>query len=239
MNASTGDSLLQELNMSSTQFQQMQTVFVVTYSIFDIPSNIILKKVKPAWWFTFLLFCWSVLTIGFGGVKNFGGAVAVRALIGVFEAGLYPGIMYYFTLWYRIEEYTIRNAFVLDSGALAGAFGGLIAYGISYMNGVSGMSGWEWLFILEGSVSVLAAVLLFFLLPNRPAEAKFLSESERAVAVQRIKDQEIPEADQPAPRWQRAFSLRYIGHYLCYFCAASTLSTLSTFLPTIVMGLGE
>lgn len=239
MNGGTGNSMLQELHMSSTQFQQMQTVFIVTYSIFDIPSNIVLKRVKPSWLFAFLLFCWSVLTIGFGGVKNFGEACAVRALIGVFEAGLYPGIMYYFTFWYRIEEYTLRNAFVLDSGALAGAFGGLIAYGVSFMNGISGLSGWNWLFILEGCISVVAAVLLLFCLPNRPEEAKFLSEAERAVAIKRVKDQEIAEVDQPATRWQRAVSWRYLAHYLCYFCAASTLSTLSTFLPTIVSGLGE
>ena len=112
----------------------------------------------------------------------------------------------------------MRVAFILASATLAGAFGGAIAYGVGHINGVRGLSGWRWLFILEGIPSVLSSLFVWFLLPDYPETATWLSESEKELAT--LTD------------W------RLCGHYAIYFAVSLPFSSLSLFTPSIVAGLG-
>ena len=96
------------------------------------------------------------------------------------------GLVYYMTFWYRTEERSIRVAIILASATLAGAFGGAIAYGVGHMNGDGGLSAWRWLFIIEGIPSCLSALLVFFLLPDYPETAHWLSQDEKEFAIQRL-----------------------------------------------------
>jgi MFS family permease len=133
-------------------------VFLIAYALFEVPSNYFLKKLSPSKWIAFLMFSWGAITIGLGGVQSFASVTVVRFLLGVFEAGLFPGLVYYLTFWYCTEERSIRVAFILASATLAGAFGGALAFAIGHMNGTAGMSAWRWLFILEGLPSLLSSV---------------------------------------------------------------------------------
>ena len=135
------------------------------------------------------MFCWGACTIGLGGTQSYASVTVVRFLLGVFEAGLFPGLVYYLTFWYRTEERSLRVAIILASATLAGAFGGAIAYGVGHMNKVHGLSAWRWLFILEGIPSCLSSVVIFFLLPDWPETAKWLSSEERAFATHRMLNQ--------------------------------------------------
>jgi MFS family permease len=101
-------------------------------------------------------------------------------------AGLFPGLVYYLTFWYRADERSIRVAIILASATLAGAFGGALAFGIGHMDGAAGLSAWRWLFIIEGIPSCLSSILVFFFLPDYPETAKWLSTEERALAVARL-----------------------------------------------------
>lgn len=105
------------------------------------------------------------------------------------RAGLFPGLVYYLTFWYRTEERSVRVAAILASATLAGAFGGAIAYGVGQMNQVGGMSGWRWLFILEGIPSVISSVFVWFLLPDYPETASWLTSDEKEMARRRLVDQ--------------------------------------------------
>jgi len=105
----------------------------------------------------------------------------------VIEKGLFPGLVYYLTFWYRTSERSIRVAFILASATLAGAFGGAIAFGVGHMNQVAGLSAWRWLFILEGIPSCLSSVLVFFFLPDYPETVTWLNEEEKALAEKRLK----------------------------------------------------
>jgi MFS family permease len=100
--------------------------------------------------------------------------------------GLFPGLVYYLTFWYRTDERSIRVAFILASATLAGAFGGAIAYGVGHMNGTHGLSAWRWLFILEGIPSCLSSLLVFFFLPDYPESANWLTVGEKALATTRL-----------------------------------------------------
>lgn len=106
-----------------------------------------------------LLAGWGFLTIGFTGVKTYGQIVGLRFLIGVFEAGFYPGIIYFITMWYPVEERALRIALVGSSASAAGAFNGAIAFGVGHLNGSSGLEGFRWLFVSVRRLSHLHALL--------------------------------------------------------------------------------
>lgn len=109
-----------------TRYTIALMVFLVAYGIFEVPSNILLKKFSPSKWIAFLMLCWAAITMGLGGVHNYAEVAVLRFLLGVFEAGLFPGLVYYLTFWYRTEERSIRVAIILASATLAGAFGGAV-----------------------------------------------------------------------------------------------------------------
>ncbi|KAI0534931.1 putative MFS transporter [Xylaria digitata] len=241
LNASTGDDLMTEANISNWEFTIALFVFLVAYGLFEVPSNILLKKLRPSRWIAFLMFSWGALTIGLGGIHNYASLTVVRFLLGVFEAGLFPGLVYYFTFWYKADERSIRVAFILASATLAGAFGGAIAYGIGHINGAGGLSAWRWLFIIEGIPSLISAFFVFFFLPDFPESAKWLTIQERDLAVHRLR-LEGSKGTHKAMTWNDAKETltdwRLWGHYVIYFGISVPFSSLSLFTPSITAGLG-
>ncbi|KAK7728519.1 hypothetical protein SLS57_002407 [Botryosphaeria dothidea] len=106
LNANEGNDLLTETDMTNYQYTIALMVFLISYTIFEVPSNYLLKKVKPSRWIAFLMFSWGAITIGLGGAHNFATVTAVRFLLGIFEAGLFPGLIYYFIfIWFALPDY--------------------------------------------------------------------------------------------------------------------------------------
>ncbi|KAI1336262.1 MFS general substrate transporter [Xylariaceae sp. FL0016] len=241
LNSSTGDDMQTETGTTTYQFNIALMIFLIGYFLFEVPSNILLKKLRPSRWLAFLMFSWGVITIGLGGTHTFSQITGVRFLLGAFEAGLFPGLVYYLTFWYKTDERSIRVAFILSSATLAGAFGGAIAYGVGHMNGTQGLSAWRWLFILEGIPSCLSALFVWFILPDYPERASWLSESERDLACRRLLV-EGAQGSAPSVTWQDAKETltdwRLYGHYAIYFAVSLPFSSLSLFTPSIVAGLG-
>ena len=132
-------------------------------------------------------------------------------------SGMYPGLVFYLTFWYRPEERSLRIAIFLSCASLAGAFGGSIAYGVGNMNGTAGLVGWRWLFILEGIPSCLFAFVVLFLLPDYPESATWLNAEEKALAVERMRSVGSKGKDK-AMTWVEAKSTltdwRLYAHYL-------------------------
>lgn len=130
--------------------------------------------------------------------------------------GLFPGLVYYLTFWYRVDERSIRVAAILASATLAGAFGGAIAFGVGHMNQVSGISAWRWLFIIEGAPSVASSLLVWFFLPDYPETVSWLSTEEKDFAALRLSDQGSHGSGKPLT-WEEAkstlFEWRLWAHY--------------------------
>ncbi|CAK4032522.1 MFS general substrate transporter [Lecanosticta acicola] len=227
--------------MTNYQYTLALMVFLIAYALFEVPSNYMLKRLKPSTWIAFLMLSWGAITMGLGGTHSFGAVTTVRFLLGVFEAGLFPGLVYYLTFWYRTEERSIRVALILASATLAGAFGGAIAYGVGHMNRTSGLEAWRWLFILEGIPSLLSAFFVYFFLPDYPETANWLSEQEKALAVDRLRT-EGSHGHSGHMTWQDAKETltdwRLYAHYAVYFGISTPFSSLSLFTPTITAGLG-
>ncbi|RGP67116.1 hypothetical protein FSPOR_6172 [Fusarium sporotrichioides] len=241
LNHTTGHDLLSETNMSNYDFTIALMIFLIAYALFEVPSNYFLKKMKPSRWIAFLMFSWGTITICLGAAHSFAVVTVLRFLLGVFEAGLFPGLVYYLTFWYKPEERSVRVATILASATLAGAFGGAIAYGVGHMNQVHGLSGWRWLFILEGIPSVLSSFLVWFCLPDFPESASWLSAEEKDIAAYRLAEQGS-HGDSKSMTWEDAKSTilewRLWCHYLIYFGISAPFSSLSLFTPSITAGLG-
>ncbi|KAK9774887.1 putative Major facilitator superfamily (MFS) profile domain-containing protein [Seiridium cardinale] len=241
LNSTTKNDMQTELQMTPVQFNIALMIFLIGYFAFEIPSNIMLKKMRPSRWIAFLMLSWGAITIGLGGTHNFSQVTGVRFLLGAFEAGLFPGLVYYLTFWYKSNERSVRVAFILASATLAGAFGGAIAYGIGHINQASGFSGWRWLFIIEGVPSCLSAFAVWFILPDFPESAGWLSQQEKDLALSRLHI-EGSKGDSHSLTWAGAKATltdwRLYGHYLIYFAVSLPFSSLSLFTPTITAGLG-
>lgn len=139
-----------DLGMVGNQYQIAVAVLFVPYVLIEVPSNLLLKKFRPSRWLSFIMIGWGIVSTLTGIVQSYAGLVATRVLLGLLEGGLLPGLTVYLTLFYTKKEIALRIAYLFVSSALAGACGGLLAYGIGYMDGVAGLSGWRWIFILEG-----------------------------------------------------------------------------------------
>ncbi|KAF2096428.1 MFS general substrate transporter [Rhizodiscina lignyota] len=241
LNQSTGDDLLSDTHMTAYQYTIALMVFLIAYALFEVPSNYLLKRLRPSRWIAFLMFSWGVITIGLGGTQSYASVTVVRFLLGVFEAGLFPGLVYYLCFWYRADERSIRVAAILASATLAGAFGGAIAYGVGHMNQTQGLSAWRWLFILEGIPSTVSSFLVFFFLPDYPETAGWLSAEEKVLATRRLA-YEGSHGSGKSLTWAEAkgtiLEWRLWIHYFIYFGISTPFSSLSLFTPTITAGLG-
>ncbi|KAF2089529.1 putative MFS transporter [Saccharata proteae CBS 121410] len=239
LNADTHNDLLSETGMSSYDYTIALMVFLIAYALFEVPSNYFLKRFSPAAWISFLMFSWGAISMGMAGVHSFASFTATRFFLGVFEAGLLPGVIYHLTFWYLPHERSVRIAFVVASATLAGAFGGAIAFGVGHMNGMHHLSGFRWLFILEGLPTCLTAILIYLLLPSYPSTSSFLSAPEKALAALRS---ETVATSSAKITWKDFCSVckewRLYVHYAMYFGISCPFSSLAFFSPTITAGLG-
>ncbi|KAH6874389.1 major facilitator superfamily domain-containing protein [Thelonectria olida] len=164
------EGMVDDLGMTGVQYNTVLSIFFIPYVLFEIPSNIVLKKFKrPSMYLGILTTCWGIIMTCTGFVKSFGGLMTTRVLLGIFEAGFFPGAIYLCSYWYMPKDLSVRISYFYCASALSGAFSGLLAAGIAEMDGVGGYEGWRWIFILEGLATVVLGVACFFLLIDTPA----------------------------------------------------------------------
>ncbi|KFY08685.1 hypothetical protein V492_06007 [Pseudogymnoascus sp. VKM F-4246] len=235
------EGLAKDMNFTDTQYLSTLTIYFIGYVIFEIPANIVLKRTTPQFWLPTTMIAWGIVATLLGVCQNFNGFLVARFFLGATESGLFPGVVFYLSMWYKRSETTYRVALFFSAASLAGAFGGILAYGIGHMRGVAGLNGWNWIFILEGILTVVVAVFAYGFIHNYPKTAKFLTEPEREFVQARLKADNDATNHEPFS-WPSV--LRAVKDPKCwlYGLAFHTLSlplyTLSLFLPTIIKALG-
>ncbi|CEL10180.1 hypothetical protein ASPCAL13305 [Aspergillus calidoustus] len=163
------EGMLPDLNMTGTDYNVALAIFFVPYVLCEVPSNILLAKFKrPSVYLAILTVLWGIIVTLTGVVQSFGALCAVRVLLGIFESGFFPGAVWLITQWYMPEETQSRIGLFYTASALAGAFSGLLAFGLAKMDGVAGYAGWRWIFIIEGAATVLLAAVCYFCLADSP-----------------------------------------------------------------------
>ncbi|KAH7096100.1 putative MFS nicotinic acid transporter Tna1 [Auriculariales sp. MPI-PUGE-AT-0066] len=236
-------SLEKDLNLSNHQYQIALTVFFASYVFFEIPFNVLLRRYKPHRVITISVITWSIVMICMGLVHDFGGLVATRVMLGLAESMLFPGLNMLLTHWYTRNESNIVVSIFFAGATLAGAWGGLLAYGIRHMAGVGGKPGWAWIFILEGLLTLLCAIPGWWIIPDFPENSKFLTDKERKQWIARLqRSQGLTSIPVPFTWDQiiRAFKdWRAYVYALTYIGIAQPFYSLALFTPTIILGLGQ
>ncbi len=179
-----------ELDITSQQFGFLVGIFFVGYSVLEIPSNLILHKVGARIWIARILMVWGIVAALTGLVHTVHQLYVARFVLGLAEAGYYPGILLYLTYWFRQREQAQAIALFMTAIPITNILGapisGLILDHVHWF----GLSSWRWLLILEGLPAVIFGLLTYFLLPSRPAEAKFLTQSEKDWIVTQLRIEE-------------------------------------------------
>ncbi|KAL7418642.1 High-affinity nicotinic acid transporter [Cryptotrichosporon argae] len=230
-----------DLGLVGNQFGAATSVVYATYVIFEPVYAVLLKIISPRILLTITTLCWSSLTIGGAFIKNYDQLIAVRVLLGATEAGMIPCALLYLTMTYNREEVMLRDSLIFLGSALSGAFGGLLAYGLSQVH-AAGMHGWQWLYLVEGLISFCLAPVIAFWLPNSVKEAKFLTQEERELFARRQALQKHVYNDEEKFTWAAVRSAfaepRVYIHAVAHYGIDCTLYSLTTFMPKIVAGLG-
>lgn len=186
-----------DLRLTDVEYQTCISILLVGYVAMQIPSNLILNSVsRPGWYLCGCCAAWGVVSAATAAVHNAGGAIACRFILGCIEASLFPGSIFFLSRWYTRKEMQVRVT-ILNGGNLAAqAFGGLIAAGIlADMDGDAGIAAWRWLFIVEGAITIAFAIVAALILPDYPAETRWLSPEERHIAQARLAIDHGFEAD--------------------------------------------
>ena len=212
-------------------------IFFIGYFVLEVPSNVLLHRLGARKWIARIMISWGILSAAMVYVTSPLSFYVIRFLLGAAEAGFFPGIILYLTYWYPAERRGRATSLFMAAVACAGIFGGpLSGWILKGMNGVHGLAGWQWLFVLEGAPSVLLGILVLFGLQDRVQEAKWLSAEERALIARDIAAEETTRA--PGSAWAVFANPRVWLLALVYFCFVSGLYGVSFWLPTIIKALG-
>ncbi|WVF68722.1 hypothetical protein IAT40_003494 [Kwoniella sp. CBS 6097] len=241
-NAKVG-GMEKDLKLTSSDYSLVLSIFFVGYLLNEVPCNMILARSKPSIFLPTVMFLWGGMSLGAVGINSLGGMVAFRMVLGLVEAGFFPGVMLLLSCWYKPAELSKRIALFYTASLVSGAFGGLLAGGIiEGLEGTAGVRGWKWLFIIEGLITVAISVAAFFVLPNYPTTTKWLSQAEQDLAVARIAAGRDESDDEIHMSHMQAFMAAlkdpktYV--FMLIYNVLNSVGTISYFFPTLMKGLG-
>ncbi|KAI0850320.1 MFS general substrate transporter [Daldinia vernicosa] len=231
----------EELNLVGERYSIVTLVFFVTYILFQPPSTVLIRKLGPRIFLSTITLAWGAVMIGFGFSPSFEVLLALRLVLGAFEAGYFPGCVYLLSTWYTRYEMGRRYSVFYLLGCVASACSGILAFGLMQLDGTAGLSGWRWIFIIEGVITCLLASLGYWLLVDFPDSKRkswrFLSDRERSWIVRRV---DADRGDAEAPKFKLSLflkgglDLRVWGYGLIAFCTNTLTYSLAYFLPLIL-----
>ena len=210
-------------------------LFFIGYFLFEVPSNLILQRVGARVWIARIMIVWGLVSIGFMFLKGEMMFYIMRFLLGAAEAGFFPGVILYLTYWFPARERARMVAMFATGGVLAGVIGSPVSGALLHMNGVAGLAGWQWLFLVEGLPAVLLGLVVLVILPNRPQESPWLSSDQKRWIQDRL-DAEPATHDQTHHLADVFSSGRVWLLCLIYFCLNVGGYGYELWLPTIIKG---
>ncbi|KAK0480134.1 major facilitator superfamily domain-containing protein [Armillaria novae-zelandiae] len=230
-----------DLHLVSNQYGAAVSVVYATYVIFEPVYAVLLKLLTPKIVLSVSTLIFGALTIATPFSGSYGPLIGIRVLLGWSEAGVFPCIATYLTMTYRREELGRRLSYIFLCSALSGGFGGLLAYGLTHIS-TDTLSGWQWLYIVEGLFTVILAPVAYFWIPNRIDQAWFLNRDEKdmcAVRYERNMTHYDPDEKFDIQVVLLAFKdWRTWASGVIQFGADITLYAISTFMPVLINGMG-
>ncbi|BFZ64862.1 hypothetical protein YB2330_006015 [Saitoella coloradoensis] len=237
--------LERDTGLVGKEYNTVISILYAGYILCQVPSNLFLSKSKPSVFLPACMIVWAIVSGATAATHNYAGLVVVRFFLGIVEAPFFPGALYLLSSWYTPRELGQRTALLYSGSLLSGAFGGLISAGIlKGMQGAGGLDAWRWLFIIEGLMTIVVAVVAIFILPDFPATTKWLTEEERIIAQYRLIEASgatpgVPTEDVGLWKGFRMGLKDYKIYVLMLIQTAITTSACFTnYFPTMVKTLG-
>ncbi|SMY26146.1 unnamed protein product [Zymoseptoria tritici ST99CH_1A5] len=242
INIEDGTGIKKQLgNLTSEQWAWAISIFFYPYMAAEPASTMLLKHFSPSVWMSRIMITWGIISMCQAATQNYAGILATRFLLGLAEAGFYPGVLYHLAFWYPADITALRIAFFYACGQFSGTISGLLAFAISYMNGVGGLAGWRWVFIFEGIPPILCGIYTYFMLPNYPETFKALTEAEREAILDALPK---TQPSSKAKTWNTAEFIAIfkdpamLSFTLIWICHAIGGWGISQVLPTVIYDLG-
>lgn len=231
--------MLDSLHFSEAVYGLGAGIFFLGYFLFEVPSNALLQKIGAKKTIMRITICWGVICMLQTYVTTPTQFYILRFLLGAFEAGFYPGVILYLTYWYPSQRRARAFGTFMSASAIAGVLGGPLAGWImTTMGGVQGMHGWQWLFILEGIPSVVAGVVTWFYMTDKPEDAHWLTEGEKRIVLDALRRDSAAMGER-GHSWREPFTNPKVWLLIAiFFCLLCANSTLTFWIPTIIKDVG-
>ncbi|WP_250516783.1 MFS transporter [Caballeronia sp. INDeC2] len=236
------------LGFSASMFGFGAGIFFIAYFFFEVPSNLLLERFGARRWIARIMFTWGILAAAMAYIPHIAQATGLsnayvfyglRILLGIAEAGFFPGIIFLLTLWFPAKYRGRVVGYFMAAIPLSTVIGGPISGALLQMDGIGGMQGWQWLYLIEAFPALLLAFVVFFYLTDKPADAHWLAKEERDWLVERQAQERAHRESVHAFSVKEAiFNPRVLAIALIYFGANATNYGLSFFLPQIVKAFG-
>lgn len=226
-----------DIGISAAAFGVGAGLFFLFYAVLEVPSNLIMYKLGAKFWITRIMVTWGVICMLTAFIWNDWSFYAVRVLLGAAEAGLYPGIIYYISVWFPQKLRARAIGIFLLGVSIANIIGAPLGGLLLKMNGFAGLHGWQWMFILEGLPAVLLAAVVWTKLPDRPDHAKWLDDSEKALLIRALKAEDVGSKTEHNDLRSLGPVVRDLIMWIvviAYFTHQIAVYSLSYFLPTMI-----
>ncbi|KAF8806564.1 MFS general substrate transporter, partial [Phlegmacium glaucopus] len=223
------------------RYSILSCIFFVPYIILQLPSNLFLRKLGVTHWLSFLVVSWGAVQLAMGFVPTWGYLALCRVLLGAFEAGFFPAMVYIITTWYTRHEVQTRLAVFYIIGVFVGGFSAIFAYVLTLLGGQYGIAGWAWIFIIEGAITISFGFIAWFLLPNFPDQNVFLTREETRLVLQRVerdRGDSVPDVLSKEKLFNHLLDWKVWTFGLMYMCATMPSYGVSYFITLILRGMG-
>jgi sugar phosphate permease len=225
-----------DFGISASAYAFGAGLFFVGYAVFEVPSNILLHKVGARWWLARIMVSWGIVSTAFMFVQGPTSFYILRFLLGVTEAGFFPGVILYLTYWVPARHLSQARGYFYMGIALAGILGNPLSGGLLELNGLFGLRGIQWMFMVEGLLAVVVGVWSYFYLTDKPKDATWMSADQRQALMETIEAEDTAKAEGEGPQ----HVLGALGNWrvwyfsLIYFCIQIAVYGFTFFLPTQV-----
>jgi ACS family tartrate transporter-like MFS transporter len=224
-----------DLGLSDAAYGLGAGIFFLGYFFFEVPSNLILQRVGARLWMARIMVTWGLISSGMMFVKSPTSFCVLRFLLGVAEAGFFPGMIFYLTNWFPAAERARAISRFMTAIPLAGVLGSPLSGQLLKLNGLAGLKGWQWLFLAEGLPSVVLAIVTLFYLTDRPADAHWLSPEERERLMERLqREQALQDQHHGFTLWQAFAHPVILLFCLLYFTNAFCGYSLTFWTPLVL-----
>ncbi|GAA1667641.1 MFS transporter [Fodinicola feengrottensis] len=223
------------LGLTAAEYGLGAGLFFIGYFLFEIPSNLILHRVGARLWIARIMVSWGVVAVVMAAIQGPVSLYVVRIVLGIAEAGFFPGIILYLTYWFPASYRGRAVAFFMSSIAISTAVGAPLGGLLLGLDKIAGLDGWRWLFVLEGVPTVIVGILVVFLLPSTPRRAKWLTDDQRNWLVTRLDAEDAKtRARHHMTVLQAIVKPRVLALSLIYFATVFGLYGIGFWLPQII-----